>query len=173
MKLPSSRLLERRVVAQMLVVDIEIDRVETEAVHAPVKPEPDRVENRHSAHPDCESSDPAATPGNCACSTAAGPCPIPRPVRRKSTASCWARCHRAWDRPRRTSRPWRLSRLDRLSLNQGCWSEECEITWSMMILSPFEHGPVRPTRQSPKACRTSDRHRNNPTRHNRNRPLVI
>ena len=29
-----------------------------------------------------------------------------------------------------------LSRLDRLSLKKGCWSDECDSTWSMITLRP-------------------------------------
>ncbi len=46
-------------------------------------------------------------------------CPTARPSRRRSTASCWAACRRAWRRPRHTSRPWRCRGSARLSREPG------------------------------------------------------
>ncbi len=92
--------------AQLLVVEVEVDGVEAEAVDAALEPEPRDVEQRvlHLAVVEVE----VRLLGQEVVQVVlpARACPTPRPSRRRSTASCWAACRRAWGRPRRTSRPW-------------------------------------------------------------------
>ena len=116
--------LDQRVVAQLGVLDDAVDHVDPEAVDAAVQPEAQHVVHGLRDVPGCANSGRAAAAGTSAGSTARWPHPRSRRGRREKALDQLFGGEPSGLGSRQTYQSrYGLSRLERDSWNQGCWSE--------------------------------------------------
>ena len=127
---------QHRVVAELGVAEVEVDGVEPEAVDAALQPEARDGEQLvlHLRLVEVEVG--LLLEEVVHDSTAAARCPTPRPSRRRSTASCSAAVPSGLASAQTYQLALGLSRLDRLSRNQRCWSEVWLSTRSIITRRP-------------------------------------
>ena len=126
---------KRRVVAQLPVVDIVVDRIEPEAVDAALQPEPHRLQQRllHLRIVEVEvrlrgqEIVQVVLLARRSHSQAGPP---------KIDSQLFGAVPSGFGSAQTYQSALGLLRLARLSTNHGCRSEECDSTWSMMIFRP-------------------------------------
>ena len=153
---PAAALGQRdgRIVGQRLVVQVGAGHVQAEAVDPLLQPVVQHRQRRLAGRRRCASSAWAAGAGTCGGSAGAAPAGRPRPGRRTPRASCWARSRPAWDRPRRTSRPWGHPCRRSGSRRTRDGRRRCGSAPRPARPSGRGRGPRRAGPGSPRACRS-------------------